>query len=141
MSLLMASFSTVSANESQTIGQQLDSAVLAIQAFTQEKKDKTRTQVETTLNNLDERIKLLENKLAEKWDSMDAATQKEAQRSLQVLHENRSKVAQWMGSMQQSTSSAWHKVKDGFSAAYSALENSWQDNEAENSSQPHQTSI
>ena len=141
MSLLMASATPVFAAESQTLGQQLDSAVTAIQEFTQEKKDKTLIQVETTLSKLDVSIDQLENKLAEKWDSMDTATRKEARHSLQVLHENRTKVAQWMGSMQQSTSTAWSKVKDGFSQAYSALEETWQDNETENNTRSNQTSI
>ncbi len=129
MSLLMASFTSVSAAESPTLGQQLDSAITAIQEFTLDKKDKTLTQVESTLGKLDTRIEQLEKALEEKWDSMDATTRQEARHSLQVLHEKRTKMAQWLGSMQQSTSTAWSKVKDGFSQAYSALEETWQDDE------------
>jgi len=139
ISLLMVSITPAFAAESQTLGQQLDSTVTAVQAFTQDKTDKTLEQVETTLDKLDSSINQLESKLAEKWDSMDAATKKEARHSLQVLHEHRSKMAQWMGSMQQSTSTAWSKVKDGFSQAYSALEETFQDDETNN--KVNQTSI
>jgi len=140
ISLLLSSVTPVFAAESQTLGQQLDSTVSAVQAFTQDKTDKTLKQVETTLGKLDVSIEQLEKKLAKKWDSMDATTKQEARRSLQVLHENRSKMAQWMGSMQQSTSTAWSKVKDGFSQAYSALEETFQDDET-NSKNVNQTSI
>jgi hypothetical protein len=127
--LCLLAFSAVHADETQTLGQQLDSAVNAIKVFSHDKKAKTLSQVEVTLNKLDVRINSLENRLDDKWDSMDQAARREARKSLQVLHKNRTEVAQWLGGMKQSTSSAWHKMKDGFSQAFSDLESSWHDAE------------
>ncbi len=131
LALLLGTHSAAYAEDEKTVGQQLDGAVTAIKEFSQDKKDKTITQVEGALTKLDSRIEELEHKLDRKWESMDSAARVEARHSLQVLHKNRAKVAEWVGSMKQSTSSAWHKMKSGFSNAFSALEESWQDAETD----------
>ncbi len=127
--LCLLAFANTHASESQTLGQQLDSAVDAIKEFSHDKKTKTLSQVEMALNTLDVRINDLEKRLDNKWDTMDQSARKEARKSLQALHSKRTEVAQWLGSMKQSTSSAWGKITNGFSQAFSALEESWQDAE------------
>ena len=122
----LLAFTYTHANESLTLGQQLDNALDAIKEFSHDKKEKTLSQVEMTLHALDARINDLENRRDKKWDSMDQATRTQANQSLQTLHKNRAEVAQWLASMKQSTTHAWSKIKRGLSNAFSALEESWQ---------------
>lgn len=133
LTLVIGSCSNLYASEDkgkmQSLGQQIDSAVTAIEEFTVDKKDTTIEQVDSTLNSLDDRIEELEARLDKKWDSMDAAARKEARHSLQVLRKNRTRMAEWMGSMKQSSGKAWDKMKSGFSDAFSTLQESWKEAE------------
>lgn len=69
--------------------------------------------------------------MLEQWDDMDQAAREQARASLQALREQRTRVAEWYGSMKSSSAGAWGHIKQGFSKAYQALHEAWEQSERE----------
>ncbi|MCZ6667654.1 MAG: hypothetical protein O6932_03195 [Gammaproteobacteria bacterium] len=69
--------------------------------------------------------------MLEQWEEMDQATRNKIQKSLQALRQQRTRVAEWYGSMKSSSASAWEHMKQGFSSAYTALHEAWEESEKE----------
>ena len=131
VTLLMGglSFSQVQADEQadQSVGQQIDSALSAVKEFTVDNKDKALKTMTSALTHLDDRIDALNEKIQKEWNSMDDNTQKEARESLERLQEKRAKMANWIAEMKTSTSKTWDKMKNGISDAFTAFQNSDED--------------
>ncbi|MEH6345419.1 MAG: hypothetical protein V7785_10060 [Bermanella sp.] len=138
VTLLMGglSFSQVQAEDKadQTVGQQIDSALTAVKEFTVDNKDKAVEAMASALTRLDERIDVLEEKIQNKWNTMDDKTQKEARQSLDLLREKRASMANWIAEMKASGSETWDNMKNGISEAFHALQNS--DEETEENTKP-----
>jgi len=62
---------------------------------------------------------------------MNKAAREKARDSLKALHKQRTKVAEWYGSMKSSSADAWKHMKQGFSDAFKALYNAWEKSEKE----------
>mgnify|MGYP000058189407 FL=1 len=131
VTLLMGglSFSQVQADEQadQSVGQQIDSALSAVKEFTVDNKDKALETMTSALTHLDDRIDALNEKIQKEWNSMDDNTQKEARESLESLQEKRAKMANWIAEMKTSSSKTWDKMKNGISDAFTAFQNSDED--------------
>ena len=103
----------------------------AIKNYTVEKRDEAARKVEARLNSLDTRIKALGARIDNNWEKMDNVARERARNTLTVLHEKRIRVAEWYGSMKNSSTEAWGHVKNGFSDAYNSLRSSWEKAEKE----------
>ena len=125
-SVSLAADSTASADE---IKQQSMDLLHSLKSYGAGQRDEALSKSKAALANLDQRIQALEADLFAHWDEMDQAARDQARASLQALREQRTRVAEWYGSMESGSASAWSEIKQGFSNAYEALHEAWQQSE------------
>ena len=101
----------------------------ALKSYGAEQRDEALEKSRAALDNLDRRIETLETGLLEQWDEMDEAARSKARESLQALREQRTRVAEWYGSLKSGSASAWGHIKQGFSNAYRSLNEAWEKTE------------
>ena len=97
----------------------------AISDYSIDQRDEAVRRAKESLDILDKRIDALEASIDENWDKMDAAAREKARASLKALHRQRTLVAEWYGSLKNSTGEAWGHMKKGFSDTYKALSDAW----------------
>lgn len=102
--------------------------------YSAEQRDEAAASIKDTLDELDQRIDVLEKRLDENWDDMSEASREKTQQSLDALRAQREKVGDWYERMKSSSASAWDDVRDGFTRAYDNLSNAWQETEKSMSS-------
>lgn len=102
-----------------------------LDTYTADQKDEAIRKTEIALDKVDKRIDALEANIDKSWDKMDKETRKKARDSLKALRKQRNKVAEWVGSLKTSTKKAWEHMKEGFSDAYKALNDAWEESENE----------
>lgn len=133
LGLAAAGFS-VTANDAvtaQDIERETTELLQALKAYSAEQRDEALEHSSTALDNLDQRIEALETQMLDQWDDMDQAARETGRASLQALREQRTRVAEWFGSLKSSSASAWGHIKQGFSAAYQDLQGAWEHSEQE----------
>ncbi|MDG5499535.1 hypothetical protein [Marinobacter sp. BGYM27] len=99
--------------------------------YTAEQRDEAARSISDTLEVLDERIATLEKRVAEDWDEMSDATREQTRESLDALRAQREKVGDWYERLKDSSSTAWGRMKKGFSSAYEGLSEAWDNAERE----------
>jgi len=115
----------------QEIQQKAAETTNAIKSYTLERRDEAAKKVEAKLNSLDARIEALEARIDRNWDKMDKAARERARSTLTALHKQRIRVAEWYGSLRNSSTEAWEHMKKEFSDAYHSLRSSWEKAEKE----------
>ena len=113
------------------IKQETQDLLQALKAYSADQRDEAVQKTKSVLENIDNRIDALETRINQNWDSMNRATREKARNSLKALHKQRTKVAEWYGSMKSSSADAWEQMKQGFSDAYKALYDAWEKSEKE----------
>jgi hypothetical protein len=125
------SVAAAEATSVENIKQETAELLEALKAYSTEQRDAAVEQSRVALENLDQRIDVLETQMLDQWDEMDQATRARTRDSLQALREQRTNVAEWYGSLKSSSTDAWGQIKQDFSAAYRSLSEDWQKSEAE----------
>jgi hypothetical protein len=115
----------------QDIERETTELLQALKAYSIEQRDEALEHSSTALDNLDQRIEALETQMLDQWDDMDQAARATGRASLQALREQRTRVAEWFGSLKISSASAWGHIKQGFSEAYQDLQGAWENSEQE----------
>ena len=110
----------------------------ALKSYGAEQRDEALEKSRAALQNIDRRIEALEADMLERWDEMDQTAREQARESLQALREQRTRVAEWYGSMKSGTVSAWGEIKQGFANAYQALHEAWEQSERDLHSEERQ---
>lgn len=113
------------------VKQETDDLLQALQAYTAGQRDEAIKASKEALDKLDKRIDALEARIDNNWDKMDKAAREQARANLKELRKQRTKVAEWYGSLKSSSVNAWVHMKKGFSNAYSALQDAWEKSEKE----------
>ncbi|HOP35555.1 MAG TPA: hypothetical protein PL090_04465 [Syntrophales bacterium] len=113
------------------VGKETRDLIQALKGYGAEQRDKAIARTKEALDRMDRRIDSLERKMDDTWDQMNQAARREARESLRTLHRQRTKLAEWYGSMKASSRDAWDHMKKGFSKAYEDLSDSWQKAEKE----------
>jgi len=103
------------------VGKEVTEAIEAIKKYSAEQRDEALKKVRIAIDNLDARIDDLEERMEQKWDSMDQAAREKARATLKSLRQKRNKLAEWYGGMKHSSAEAWKHVKKGFLKSYDAL--------------------
>ncbi|MCL7943784.1 hypothetical protein [Marinobacter sp. ATCH36] len=101
----------------------------ALKEFGADQKAEAEAAIESTLAALDKRIETLQQELDQNWDDMSEKARERSRKSLESLREQRERVQTWYDELQASSSSAWERAKKGFSDAYEALSEQWNDTE------------
>jgi len=97
-----------------------------LNAYTVEQKEEAIRKTKKALDNLDKRIDSLQARIDRNWDLMDKAARDKARSNLNALRKERTQVAEWYGSLKNSTVEAWEHMKKGFSKAYKSLNDAWE---------------
>ena len=98
----------------------------ALKSYTVEQREEAIRKTKMALDKLDKRIDSLQTHIDDNWERMDKATREKARASLKALRKERTKVAEWYGSLKNSTGEAWEHMKKGFSNAYKSLNDAWE---------------
>lgn len=122
---VMPAFSADRPAEKKEVGQEVKEAVEAIKEYSADQKDEAVKKGKAVLDNLDGRIEQMESRIKKDWDKMGDSARKTAKTSLEGIKKQREKVAEWVGSMKQSSSGAWEEVKKGFVESYETLSDSF----------------
>ncbi len=115
----------------EEINQQTRELLALLKDYSAEQRDEAIAKTKDALDKLDKRIEALENEMVNKWGEMDQAAREKAHASLKAMRQQRTEVAEWYGSMKNSSVSAWGHMKQGFSSAYEALHEAWTNAEKE----------
>jgi len=116
------------------VKQETQELIQTLKAYSADQRDEAIQKTKSVLENTDKRIEALETRIDNNWDNMNKAAREKARKSLNALHKQRTKVAEWYGSMKSSSGDAWEHMKKGFSDAYKALYDAWEKSEKEFSS-------
>ena len=109
----------------QDVKQETQDLISKLKGYTTEQRDEAVKQTEQALKNLDNRIDALETHIYNGWDQMDKAAREDAQANLKELRRQRVELAEWYGSLKNSSASDWEQMKKGFSDAYQAVVDAW----------------
>ncbi|AOY86904.1 hypothetical protein BKP64_01210 [Marinobacter salinus] len=101
----------------------------ALKEYGSDQKDRAEDSINRTLSALDQRIDELEQQLSENWDDMSDTARERSQKSLESLREQRGRVQNWYQELKASSASAWERARQGFSDAYDAFAEEWEDTE------------
>jgi hypothetical protein len=101
----------------------------ALKSYGAEQRDEALQKSRAALDRLDRRIEALETRMLEQWDEMDETARARARDSLQALREQRTRVAELYGSMKSGSAKAWGEIRQGFTNAYRALHDAWEQSE------------
>jgi len=118
----------------EDIRQETQELIQALKSYTADQRDEAIQKSKRALENLDRRIDALETRVDNNWDKMDKAAREKARNSLKEVRKQRTRVAEWYGSLKSSSEDAWAHMKKGFSDAYNALYDAWEKSEEEFSS-------
>lgn len=102
-----------------------------LKTYTVEQRDEAVEKTQKALDKLDKRIDALQVRIDKNWNTMTNTAREEARANMKALRKQRTQVAEWYGSMKNSSASAWEKMKQGFSDAYKKLEEAWEKSEKE----------
>ncbi len=115
----------------EEVKQKTQSLLETIKNYTAEQRDEAIRKSKAALDNMDQRIDALETHVYNNWDKMDQTAREKSRDSLAALRRQRTQVAEWYGSLKNSSSDAWGNMKKGFSDAYLALHDAWEKSEKE----------
>jgi hypothetical protein len=120
------------------VKQEIRQSFKAIENYSAAQKDEAIKKTKAVLADLDTRIDDMENRSAAKWRSISDATRKKEQAALRELKRERIKVAEWYGSMKNSSAETWEDTKKAFLKSTDALSDAF--NKAERQLQTKQKS-
>jgi len=113
------------------IKQETQELIQALKAYSADQRDEAIQKSKAALNSLDKRIDALETRVDNNWDKMNKTAREKARASLKSLHQQRIQVAEWYGSLKNSSDDAWKHMKKGFSNTYGVINDAWEKAEKE----------
>jgi len=108
------------------VKQETQDLIQSLGAYTADQRDEAVEKAKMALNDMDKRIDALEKRIDDNWDQMNKAAREKARANLKALRKQRNEVAEWYGSLKNSSADAWEHMKKGFSSAYKALGDAWE---------------
>jgi len=125
----LAPLSYTQANDDKTmiqdVKQEAQDLISKIKGYFAEQRDEAIKQTEQALKKLDNHIDALETDIFNSWDQMDKAAREKTQDGLKELRKQRIELAEWYGSLKNSSESVWEQMKKGFSDAYQGIIDTW----------------
>lgn len=118
----------------EDVRQESQELIQALKSYSADQRDEAIRKSKSALENLDRRIDALEARIDNNWDKMNKSAREKARNSLKAVRKQRTKVAEWYGSLKSSSADAWLHMKKGFSDAYNTLYDAWEKSEKEFSS-------
>jgi len=113
------------------VKQEVKEATQAMKAYSFDQRDKAINNTKAALDKLDKRIDELEEEADKNWDNMSQVARNKTRDTLKALRKQRTELAEWYGSLKNSSAGAWGEMKKGFSDAYTSLHEAWEKAEKE----------
>jgi hypothetical protein len=127
----ISSFCYAETNSTQTsieeVKKESQDLLKSINSYTVDKKDEAVKKAKESLSKLDKLIASQQAKLDKNWDGMNETAREKAADNLTALREQRDQVSRWYSSLKTSSVDTWQRMKKGYSDAYNALEQSWEE--------------
>ena len=117
----MNSVATADDTAQKDLANKVEAAAAAIKNYSVAQKDEAINSAKATLEDLDMRIRHMEERLDQEWSQMDKVARATARDTLSKLHEQRTELADWYGQLKQSSAAAWEQVRQGFIESYEVL--------------------
>lgn len=103
----------------------------ALKSYSAQQRYMAVDETRAAMERLDQRIDALEAQVDQRWEKMSQSARQEARSSLKELRKQRTHVAEWYGGLKNSSADAWGHVKQGFTGAYTELQQAWEKAEKE----------
>jgi type VI protein secretion system component VasK len=113
------------------VKQEIKEAFEAVKNYTADQRDEAVKNIKVALENIDDQIESMENRIGNKWDQMDQVARRKARSTLASLRKQRNELAEWYGGLKYSSAEAWGHVKNGFLKSYEALSQAFGQAESE----------
>ena len=130
-SALLAGWPALAEEDSSATQVKEDTRALldSLSHYTAEQRDQALERANEALARLDKRIEKLDARIRDRWENMDEENRQRAREHLEALREQRMKLAEWYGSMKTGAGQAWEEIKRGFTDAYQAFGQAWEESE------------
>jgi flagellar motility protein MotE (MotC chaperone) len=113
--------------ELETVQEEWAEAVEALKGYSVNQREVAVEKAGEVLEDMDERIEVLQEKTVDEWESLSAETREARLEALRALVKQREELAEWYGGMKHSSAQAWGEVREGFIGAYGVLQDAWVD--------------
>lgn len=113
------------------IKQETQDVIKTLDAYADDQQAEAIKTAKQALQRVDERINRLEDKVDNRWDKLSQPAREETRAALRELRQERVQLAEWYGSMKESSQSAWSDMRHGFNKAYKSMSNAWQNAQQE----------
>jgi flagellar motility protein MotE (MotC chaperone) len=123
--------SAESMDPGKQVSRETEDLLEALETYTVEQREAVTKKTEAALRKLDARIDALESRIDKEWESMSEEARQKARAGLRTLRRQRTRVAEWYGSMKSSSEEAWEQMKEGFSEAFQHLRDTWRKSQRE----------
>lgn len=102
-------------------------AFATIGAYTAQERDEALTELDATLQRLDEQIEETEVAVRDEWSEMSQATREQTAAAMRTLHERRNQLSEATGALSQGMGTAWDDLMAGVRNGWNDLELAWDD--------------
>jgi len=114
------------------VKKELAEAMDAIKAYSVERKDDAFKAMEQTLNQMDQQIDLLGEKIKKEWAQMEPEARKKAEKTMDQLRQQRDRLAESINKWKENNAPSWNKIKDEFMKSYEEFKKSLENADQEN---------
>jgi TolA-binding protein len=108
------------------VKQETTDLLQTIKSYSAAQRDEAVQEIEIAILRVDGRIASLEARIDNQWDEMTQPAREQARARMRTLQQQRIKLAQWYGSLKNSSANAWEDIKSGFSKAYDNVNKAWE---------------
>jgi peptidoglycan hydrolase CwlO-like protein len=102
-----------------------------LKSYSADQKEEALKEAGKALNDLNEGVEQLRERVSERWSEMDEATRRNARRELAQLEGEQAELIDRLEALRNASGDAWARVAQGFAAAYEELRDAWQETEAD----------
>lgn len=126
--------STSDLTTEEDVRSEVSEAMAAVSTYAEQERDAALTQAREALAQLDTVIEAREQELREGWADMSDEAQEVAQARMKDLRDARNMLGERVGALEAGSAAAWTELTDGFSNAWDAFAETWQNADPDESS-------
>jgi hypothetical protein len=109
------------------VKQETRDLVATLKSYGDDQRNEAVDAATNALFKLDNRIRDLQFLIDTRWDDMNQSVRSKARANLRSLQRQRVELAEWYGGLKSDSGAAWNDIKQGFSRAFSEINEGWED--------------